>query len=241
MKGHNQITITNKLHLHTIYYIIIIILYLPFTYEKTQGSLFSMMSIFYQEEPPNNLSKRCKYLIIASTLKDAFSKCHSFSEKLSVLSHEEKEEGETSTDIVEEEEVFVSAVISKYMESKSKRKFTFANDGLYWALSPLTAAGPKKQEDGGEEFFSVGSRLSRCSSASSFEAFVSVKTRFSRCSSLNNIDFPKDFGRKRSIIVEFCHYEGWPFGLGRKAFLPPLPKSPSDSWSWRKKTIKINA
>nr|GMD89012.1 uncharacterized protein LOC109170639 [Ipomoea batatas] len=89
-----------------------------------------------------------------------------------------------------------------------------------------------------EEFMSVGTHLSRCSSAASFEAFFSAKTTscLSRCSSLGRIEFP-EYRRRSSIILEFSHCEGWPFGLCRKAvLLPPLPKSPSDSWLWRNKT-----
>ncbi|KAG8377638.1 hypothetical protein BUALT_Bualt08G0053800 [Buddleja alternifolia] len=182
------------------------------------------MIMFYQENPPNP-PKRFKCL--ASSLKDAFSKCHSFQDKLSVASPESEE---LVTDFDEEEEIFVSAIISKYVESKSKRKSAIGMDSFKWALSPDRA-----------EFYSADSRLSRCSSAMSFDEFVSVKTRCSRSSSLNKIDF-LDFGR-RSVILEFIHCEGWPFGLCRKALLlPPLPKSPSDSWSWRKsgKMIKVH-
>lgn len=85
-----------------------------------------------------------------------------------------------------------------------------------------------------EDFFSVGSCFSRCSSATNMEAFVSARTNFSRCSSLSSLDFP-DLWR-RSIIQELLYQcEGWPFGLCRKRLLlPPLPKSPAESWSWRK-------
>ncbi|KAI3465372.1 hypothetical protein Pfo_022035 [Paulownia fortunei] len=201
------------------------------------------MNVFYQEEPPTP-SKRCKFL--ASVLKDAFAKCHSSRGKLSVSSTEAEEPAND----FDEEEVFVSAVISKYMESKCKRKSTIGIDNIKWALSPeagdlmVTHKGMQRQGSCGEnreELFSAGSRLSRCSSATSYDAFVSVRTRFSRSSSLNKIDF-QDF-IKRSIILEFFHCEGWPFGLCRKALLlPPLPKSPSDSWSWRKsgRMIKIH-
>ncbi|PIN12807.1 hypothetical protein CDL12_14570 [Handroanthus impetiginosus] len=196
-----------------------------------------------KEEPPNT-TKRCKFL--ASVLKDAFAKFHSRG-KLSVSSPETEE---SASDFDEEEEVFVSAIISKYMESKCRRKSTLGIDSLKWALSPeewdlmVTPNAMHQQvscRDNGEEFLSAGSRLPRCSSATSFDAFVSAKTCFSRSSSLNNIDF-QDFS-KRSIILELLHCEGWPFGLCRKALLlPPLPKSPSDSWSWRKsgRMIKIH-
>lgn len=133
------------------------------------------------------------------------------------------------------------------MEAKSRRNARLMTDSFCWGFSPM--AGElfinskevvKGEKDKTEDFFSVESCFSQCSSAASRDEFVSVKTSFSRCSSLNGLDF-QDFWR-RSIIEELCHCEGWPFGLCRKALLlPPLPKSPSESWSWHKgnKTFKM--
>ena len=142
------------------------------------------------------------------------------------------------------------------MEKLRHKPFVFT-DSFSWVYSPMTGelfvtpkAAQQKEEDGisddenddaREDFFSVGSCLSCCSSALSREVFVSAKTNSSPCSSLNGFEFP-DFP-KRSILEEFCvHCQGWPFGLCRKAvLLPPLPKSPSESWSWRKgaRSVKI--
>ncbi|KAH6828958.1 hypothetical protein C2S53_000869 [Perilla frutescens var. hirtella] len=163
-----------------------------------------------------------------------FSKCPLFAGKLSVSSSEAEA---AAIDFDEEDEVFVSAIISKYMESKCKRK----SDAFRWALSPehfLPAQRemrkPGASGDGRVQSSSAGSRLSKCSSAKSYDAFFSVRTCFSRSSSLNKIDF-QDFGKQSIVILELLHCKGWPFGLCKKAFLlPPLPKSPSDSWSWRK-------
>ncbi|OUZ99832.1 hypothetical protein BVC80_9065g110 [Macleaya cordata] len=84
-----------------------------------------------------------------------------------------------------------------------------------------------------EVFFSAGSCFSHCSSASREVFLSSARSCLSRCSSARVIDFSNVNGR-RLIMEEFCHCEGWPFGLCRKAMLlPPLPKSPSESWSWR--------
>lgn len=142
----------------------------------------------------------------------------------------------------------VSAIRSRAMEKLRHKPFVIT-DSFSWVFSPKTGElflTPKtvqqKEEDDDddedderEEFFSVGTCFSCCSSALSRDAFLSVKTNFSHCSSLNWLEF-QDFPR-RSIIQEFCHCEGWPFGLCRKAvLLPPLPKSPSESWSWRKGT-----
>lgn len=109
------------------------------------------------------------------------------------------------------------------MESKSRRKSSnIWVDSFDWAVSPA------------EEFLSAGSRLSRCSSVTSLDAFATAKTCLSRCSSLSRNEF-QHYDRQRSIILEFIHCQGWPFGLCRKALLlPPLPKSPADSWLWSK-------
>ncbi|PSR99755.1 Glucose-induced degradation protein like [Actinidia chinensis var. chinensis] len=209
------------------------------------------MSFFYHEEPPNP-TKGCKFL--TSTLKDAFSNCRGRSSLLNT----EEEDSENDTD--NEQEVVVSEIRSRAMEAKTRRK-SFTMDSFSWIFSPTTAElfitpkGMLQNEEINreerEDFFSVGSCFSCCLSERSTEAFLSVKTTFSRCSSLSGLDC-RDFQpflvqefwhgldirdlRRRSMIQEFCHCEGWPFGLGRKALLlPPLPKSPSDSWSWRKR------
>lgn len=147
-------------------------------------------------------------------------------------------------------QVFVSAVISKYMESKEKRKSSLAGDSFCWAFSPrrdlcmtpkgMEGKGGNQQDEAREEIFlTPRSRLSRSTSLSSMDAFSSAKTTFSRCSSMSRIDFP-DYRRRRLIIQELRHCEGWPFGLCKRVLLlPPLPKSPSDSWSWRKSTRMV--
>ncbi|XP_049391157.1 uncharacterized protein LOC125855477 [Solanum stenotomum] len=201
------------------------------------------------QEVSTNPSKRCKFF--STTLKDAFANCHIFKERHS--STQSLEEEDVIDDYDDEEEVFVSIVISKYMESKCRKKADITSEKFNWTLS--TTAGDlfiseklmQQKEDSADEedkeemedFLSVGTRLSRCSSAISYEAFATAKTTFSRSSSLNMIEF-QDIPR-RSVIKEFSHCEGWPFGLSRKLLLlPPLPKSPADSWSWRKSARMIN-
>lgn len=147
-------------------------------------------------------------------------------------------------------QVVVSAIRSGAME-KLRHRPSLLTDSFSWVYYPRTgelymtpkAAKGKENYDGDEdedddereEFVSAASYFSCCSSAVSREAFYSVKTNFSRSSSLNGIDLPEFW--RRSIIQELCHCEGWPFGLCRKAvLLPPLPKSPTESWSWRKGT-----
>nr|XP_043618428.1 uncharacterized protein LOC122590159 [Erigeron canadensis] len=202
-----------------------------------------IMSLFHHEEP-SNPSKRCKFL------KDAFATCHTFCGKFSSCSL--KHEDDDVSEYDDEQEIFVSAVISQYMESKSKRKSGLIMDSFIWDFPLIDDLLPNRKEkqhayayasDANEdkyEFHSPCSRLSRCSSATTAEEFMSVKTNLSRCSSMSSIEFPM-FRRRRSIFRELCRCEGWPFGLCRKALLvPPLPKSPSESWMWRKNTRLIN-
>ncbi|EXB50016.1 hypothetical protein L484_003373 [Morus notabilis] len=205
------------------------------------------MTIFYHEEEPTNPSKRCKFL--AACLKDAFSNCHDFGGCLSTSNPDEEY---PTSDFDEEQEVVVSAIRSGALEKLRRKPVLLMSDSFSWVYSTvtrelyITPKGIEQKEDmngvdcEGEEFLSVKSCFSCCSSAASRDVFVSVKSSFSRSSSLNGVDL-KEFQR-RSIIQEFCHCEGWPFGLCRKAvLLPPLPKSPSESWSWRKgtKTAKL--
>lgn len=140
----------------------------------------------------------------------------------------------------------VSAIRSRAME-KLRKKPSNSTDSFSWVYSPITRelyitqkGVEPKEDDEKEDFLSANScfSCSCCSSVASMDVFLSVKTSFSRTSSFNGLDL-LDFQR-RSIIQQFCHCEGWPFGLCRKAvLLPPLPKSPSESWSWRKGTKMV--
>ncbi|AES59474.1 hypothetical protein MtrunA17_Chr1g0153711 [Medicago truncatula] len=200
------------------------------------------MGVFYHEEEQPNHSKRCK--CFATALKEVFTHCQTFgrSRRLSTTSLEEEF---PISDLDEEQEVIVSVVRSRAME-KQKNKPGLLRESFSWVYSPTTRElcvtgkmEPKAKEGGNEEqgekeeFLSVKSCFSMYSSSANGEGFYSVKTNLSRCSSLNEFDLSEYW--KRSIIQEFCHCEGWPFGLCRKAvLLPPLPKSPSESWLYRK-------
>ncbi|KAL9172422.1 hypothetical protein ABFS82_03G045600 [Erythranthe guttata] len=191
-----------------------------------------MMNMFYQEEPPNPF-KRFKFL------KDLFTKRRSF------RPDSIPEEAEPITDFDQQEEVFISAIVGKYIESKRKqRKSRIGIDSFKWPLSPQATEKRSNCGKNREEFLSACSRLSRCSSATSFDESFSVKTRFSRSSSLSGTHVNRDyFVAKQSFIIRemIIECEGWPFGLCRKTLLqPPLPKSPSNSWSWRKIGRRVN-
>ncbi|XP_065881187.1 uncharacterized protein [Euphorbia lathyris] len=198
------------------------------------------MGVFYQEELPNS-SKKCKFL--KSTLKDAFSSCRSCRQ----VSTSSPEEEKPTSDFDDEQEVIVSTIRSRAMERSRQRSFVLT-DNFSWMFSPRTGEvflAPKiarekdynddeKEEIEIEEFVSVGSCFSCCSSG-----FISVETNLSRCSSFSEVLELQDFSRL-SIFQQLCHCEGWPFGLCRKGvLLPPLPKSPSESWSWRKGTRSV--
>ncbi|KAK7291124.1 hypothetical protein RIF29_06030 [Crotalaria pallida] len=200
------------------------------------------MGVFYHEEQPNH-PKRCRDL--AATLKEVFFHCQTFSRQLSTANLEVEEELPIS-DLDEEQEVIVATVRSRVME-KQKHKPNLFSENFSLVFSPATRElyvtqkmapkerkGGDQEHDESEEFLSAKSFLSCCSSsAMSVEAFYSVKTNLSRCSSMNEVDLSEYW--RRSIFQEFCHCEGWPFGLCRKALLlPPLPKSPSESWLSRK-------
>ncbi|CAN0872943.1 hypothetical protein LINGRAHAP2_LOCUS10238 [Linum grandiflorum] len=200
------------------------------------------MGVFYQEEEPSppNPSKKCK-LLLASTLRDVFSNCKSCGGRLS--SSTPVQDDDYVADLDDQQEVVVvSAIRSRAMEkSKHKHKAFVITDSFSGELfsSPKQKNGDDVDPDQ-DEFLSVGSYLSCCSSVLSREEFMSVKTNLSRCSSFSKVEEFPSLQRRVSILQELCHCEGWPFGLCRKAvLLPPLPKSPSESWLWRKGTRSV--
>ncbi|XP_062081730.1 uncharacterized protein LOC133788313 [Humulus lupulus] len=197
-------------------------------------------------EEQSNPSKRCKFL--AACIKEAFSNCHNFGGRISTLGQDEEY---PTSDFDDEEEEVVSAIRSGAIEKLKKKPILMSSDSFSWVYySPITRQlyisskgleqkeGDSNEDCEREEFLSVKSCFSCCSSAASKDVFLSVKSSFSRCSSLNGLDLKEH--QRRSIIQEFCHCEGWPFGLCRKVvLLPPLPKSPSESWSWHKGTKMV--
>ncbi|XP_057975411.1 uncharacterized protein LOC131162827 isoform X2 [Malania oleifera] len=151
------------------------------------------------------------------------------------------------------QKVVVSAIRSRATEANLRRKASLSTGNFFWVFTSTTGevfttpeALKQTKDNNGEcsgddddnereEFLSVQSYFSHSSSARSRDEFFSIKTNINllRSRSLSGLDFP-DF-RRRSIIHKLRHCEGWPFGLCRKALLlPPLPKSPTESWSWRK-------
>ncbi|PKA55464.1 hypothetical protein AXF42_Ash006666 [Apostasia shenzhenica] len=117
-----------------------------------------------------------------------------------------------------------------------------AAEGLSWKVG-----GDGKMEgrvegyegdDESEEFFSVRSCFSMCSGGSGGGegCWWEERGRF--------------WGRKAAASAWdewFKQCEGWPFGLWRRrpppvvVVLPPLPRSPADSWTWHKRNLSSTA
>jgi len=129
-------------------------------------------------------------------------------------------------------QVIILEIRSRAMKAKTKAKGYLFADSLHWVLSPTSGKlliAPK------EERIDVGGEDDGGGDDDQSEVFHSVKSCFSRCSREKEIDYLSHLWT-RSVWHEFAHCEGWPFGLYKKALaLPPLPSSPSDSWTWRKR------
>ncbi|XP_010530365.1 PREDICTED: uncharacterized protein LOC104806945 [Tarenaya hassleriana] len=203
------------------------------------------MTTLCNEEGRVQPPRRCKD--IAAALRDAFMQCRKCKgRKVSLSVQEEEDEDNPISDFGNEHEVVVWEIRNRAMEKLRHKPKTLVESFSWAAPSGSTDQDAIKEEDEeeeGSEFCSVGSCFSECcSSGLSKEAYVSARTEISCCSSLMMMEFEnpwkmylKEF-KERSVIQEFCHCEGWPFGLARKAvLLPPLPKSPAESWSWRKR------
>ncbi|WOL19993.1 hypothetical protein Cni_G28795 [Canna indica] len=142
---------------------------------------------------------------------------------------------------LDHKQLMILEIQSRAMKAKPKSKELSASGMLTWAVSPTTGRvrmTPMKKSsnnyggggDREEEVLCDGE-----DDMGSCEEFFSVKSCFS-CT----IEELKDLGGGggRSIWEEFRHCEGWPFGLCRRAVvLPPLPRSPSESWMWHKRNL----
>ncbi|CAH8367883.1 unnamed protein product [Eruca vesicaria subsp. sativa] len=175
---------------------------------------------------------------VATGLKDALTHCYKCKgRKVGRSDHEDNDE-KLIGDFNYDHEIVVFQIKSRAME-KLRQKPRICMERLTYQSKE--ECNIEKEE--GIEFCSVGSSFSECcTSELSVEAYMTAKTEFSRCSSLKGEELENQWKmyylngiRKGSVIQELCHCQGWPFGLGRKAaLLPPLPKSPAESWSWMK-------
>lgn len=191
--------------------------------------------------------------LFREALKQAFCQCCTFrSNSPTLFNIDEYEITDDDDDGVDDEqEVVIRAIRARAMEARLRRKNGYTTtQNLLQVLNSMNTEFinnpnlPQTEEEDDEEketYFSAGSCFSRCSSASGevlsqCEVFFSPRSCLSRCSS-KKVTKTKlfDANERCSKSKEPCHCEGWPFGLCKKAMLlPPLPNSPSESWSWRK-------
>ncbi|KAF9622499.1 hypothetical protein IFM89_031903 [Coptis chinensis] len=192
---------------------------------------------FFTHEEPKQYSKPCKYF--HSCLKDALAHCHKFGGRSSTLDLDEEHSlGDTD----DEQERVIVTIRTRSLEAKLRRRGPLTMNQSFTSILSATAGElfiaskgvqHKTEEDDleREALFSAGSCLSRCSSESR-EAFFSARSCLSCSSTASKFDLYWDVSRQ-SILQEFRHCEGWPFGLYKKTILlPPLPKRPSESWLW---------
>ncbi|XP_010461542.1 PREDICTED: uncharacterized protein LOC104742257 [Camelina sativa] len=177
----------------------------------------------------------------ATGVRDAFTYCYRCKgRKVTLSDHEEDDDNKPIGDFNYDHEDVVFEIRSRAME-KLRKKSRIGMERLTY--QPTKECDIEKEE--GNEFCSVRSSFSECCMSDlSIEGYLTAKTEFSKNSSLKGLELENQWKmhyvneiRKGSVIQELCHCQGWPFGLGRKAaMLPPLPKSPAESWSWRKPT-----
>lgn len=140
---------------------------------------------------------------------------------------------------------------ARAIRAKSRKPQELFTGRLTWAVSPTTGrvrvASTLRDIDVAEN--QQGNHEEDEEEEISSEAFFSVKSCFSCCSVELGSSFctelkDYDWGRTLpSIWEEFRGCQGWPFGLCHRAvvLLPPLPNSPSDSWTWHKKNLATKA
>ncbi|EOA37700.1 hypothetical protein CARUB_v10012412mg [Capsella rubella] len=178
---------------------------------------------------------------VATGVRDAFTYCYRCKgRKVTFSDHEDDDDNKHTEDFNYDHEVVVFEIRSRAMEKLRKKSRT--------GMERLTYQPTKEcdiEKDDGNEFCSVRSSFSECCMSDlDIEDYMTAKTEFSKNSSFKGLELENQWKmhyvneiRKGSVIQELCHCQGWPFGLGRKAaMLPPLPKSPAESWSWRKPT-----
>ncbi|ESQ30867.1 hypothetical protein EUTSA_v10011797mg [Eutrema salsugineum] len=178
---------------------------------------------------------------VTTGLRDAFTYCYRCKGRKVTLSdhHDDDDDDKLTGDFDYDHEIVVFQIRSRAMEKlRQKPRISMERQITYQSKEESDI---EKEE--GIEFCSVGSSFSECCHSDlSIEGYMTAKTEFSRCSSLEGVELENQWKvyyvkelRKKSVIQELCHCQGWPFGLGRRAaLLPPLPKSPAESWSWRK-------
>ncbi|GAB2214283.1 hypothetical protein Droror1_Dr00018625 [Drosera rotundifolia] len=183
-----------------------------------------------------------------TSLKGALSMCDCRKSSLAFSSPEEYIP--ITTDDYSEHEVIVALIRARAVEAEYKHGISqvteqyssaFNSSVIELHVAASRAQKAKNDEDEDEdEFLTARSSASYCSSSADTEAFFSVKTIFS-CSDVNSVksEYLAE-PHRRSVMQEFSHCEGWPFGLCRKTLMnPPPPNPPSAPWLWYKDGVKI--
>ncbi|KAL9255282.1 hypothetical protein AKJ16_DCAP23583 [Drosera capensis] len=155
-----------------------------------------------------------------------------------------------NTQIQLQGQVIVALIRARVVDTEYKHETSQVTDRYSSVFNPsvielhvAASRGEKatnNKDDDEDEFLTARSSATNCSSAADTEAFFSVKTMFS-CSDVNPVkaEYLAE-PHRRSVMQEFSHCEGWPFGLCRKTLMnPPLPNPPSAPWSWYKDGVKI--
>ncbi|KAJ0983824.1 hypothetical protein J5N97_002180 [Dioscorea zingiberensis] len=185
---------------------------------------------FAHEEASRVPSNYCKFL--AAAIKDACVNCHCSCARARASSSFGADDDALPANDFDYKHVIILEIQSRAMKAKLRPKDSLFMENLSWFLSPTSGKlliVPKGEKTTDEEDKEEDADDEK-------ETFFSVNSCFSHCSGESGILF-RDFV-KHSVLEEFCHCEGWPFGLGRKALmLPPLPSSPSDSWTWHKRNL----
>ncbi|CAL9779021.1 unnamed protein product [Musa acuminata subsp. burmannicoides] len=175
------------------------------------------MAFFAQEDKSKLASNGSKSL--PELLRKACAQCHGSG--LRTLSNLSSVDESTLDSDLDHKQRIILEIRSRAMKTKSRPHELLFSGKLARGVSPTTGradiTGEEEHDDDDES-----------------EAFFSVKSCFSCCSTDGSTEL-EEFG---SLLGEFRHCEGWPFGLRRRAVaLPPLPSSPSDSWMWHKRNL----
>ncbi|CAM8883503.1 unnamed protein product [Rhodiola kirilowii] len=153
----------------------------------------------------------------------------------------------------DEDEELVDAVIRKSVEERRRRKAMYTPYDYSWTFPPvieklfvasetLISQAQHKlmfaQDEGADEDGEDDDEFHSATSSLSDGTIATVMKSFSVCHWLEcdgNKDVAELWKKQVMLLEELLGCEGWPFGLLRKVvLLPPLPSSPSDSWSWTK-------
>ncbi|CAL9136432.1 unnamed protein product [Musa textilis] len=177
------------------------------------------MAFFAQEDKSKLASNGSKSL--PELLRKACAQC--YGSGLRTLSNLSSVDETTLDSDLDHKQLIILEIRSRAMKTKSRPRELLFSGKLARAVSPTTGTAHITGEEEGDD-------------DDESEAFFSVRSGFSCCSTDGSTELEELGGG--SLLGEFRHCQGWPFGLCRRAVaLPPLPSSPSDSWMWHKRNL----